>query len=76
MRDLYKLFDKLMEKKIYFDLQFQHHVGGNWFNLTLDDKDDKRIYLNGETIETVEKGAMIIWGHLLNAKPSMPMPGR
>ena len=81
MRDLYKILDRLITNGVYFNFQHQNHVGGKWFNLTVDDPQEKRTYLHGDNIEIVEEGIKLMWGHVLTeievpkkVFPAFPMP--
>lgn len=63
MRDLYKLFDKLVEKRVYFT--FQSHTLSQWYNLAVDDIHKKHHYISADNLDEVERQLKVIWGHLL-----------
>ena len=78
MRDLYKIFDKLLEKDITF--VFQRQSKGNFYNLSvaspkeyektlkserLRDINAKTRYLHSVNLEDIERDIKLLYGHLL-----------
>lgn len=74
MRRLYQYFDKLTERRVHFC--FQSHQKREYYNLSVETPKGSREYVNGESLEEIEKALDIFWGHLLDSsKPtSLPTP--
>lgn len=73
MKDLYKIFDKLIERNIYFN--FQSQSNGRFYNLSVRDIRGKEHNIHSANLTEVEKRLKVIWGHLLiESKPGMPVP--
>lgn len=61
MSDVFKILSILESKKIRFCLQSQV----NFYNLTVEDRKGKMHYVNGASIEVIDKGLKILWGDLV-----------
>lgn len=70
MRDLFKILDKLIDKRVPFT--FQTEVADNYHNLCVNDPKKKRHFISKVNLDDVEKEVVDMWGHLLDKK--MPSP--
>lgn len=72
MRDLYKMFDVMIKKKIYFNFQSQ---SSEFYNIAVEDIHGKTHYLDSENLDDIEKKLKVIWGHLImSVTPVMKLP--
>ena len=69
---LFKILEKLIEKKVAFCLQSRGEQG--FYNLKVVDPKGKEHYFHREDIEDIELALEVIWGHILHEKPAMSLP--
>lgn len=73
MRDLYKIFDKLVGTKSIVSFHFKSFPVKPFY-LTIYDKDSNCHLYEGQTMEDLERQVIKEWGHLIhNTGPTLPL---
>jgi hypothetical protein len=76
MRDVFKLVEMLVTKRVHICLSCQFKNGAEFYAVSVNDIHGQQHTFSGWTLEEVETNLKIIWGHLLTetVRTLPPMP--
>ena len=77
MTKVYQIMEKMDEQKKAYCFTTHGHLNYYMMSVQNPAKPDKKLYLRGETLKSIEDQLMIIWGHLLDGVlviPPAPRP--